>query len=350
MLREFCGLSYEELVDWCSKQGSPAYVAKQLFDWVYTKKVTSFSSMSNLKKTFRETLEKTFRLPSLQLSRVLQTEEAVKCLWELHDGHKVESVLLFSPGRNTVCISSQVGCNARCAFCASGKQGWKRHLTRAEIIEQVVLAAQMLEKEGKKLTHIVFMGMGEPLENFEQVLFALKQITSPQAFGFSMRRITLSTVGIVENIHALADSGLKATLVLSLHAPNQKIRKKIIPYARKYPLEDLLEAMQYYAEKTKRDVTYEYILIDEINAEKEHAKELAELLEGQQCTVNLIPYNPIPGVALRRPGRQKIETFEKELAKRGVRSTRRYTKGTEIAAACGQLALNAPNLEAQNRV
>ncbi len=340
---EFCGLDHEALSRWCQEQGWGSYVADQLFDWVYQKKVFDFALMSNVKKEYRSALAATFSLPRISLERSLTTEEATKCLWRLPDGYFVESVLLFSPGRKTLSVSSQVGCPARCAFCASGKQGGVRNLSRGEILEQVLLTEELLHLKGERLSHIVFMGMGEPLENFSALQFALKQLQSPKVFVISQRKITVSTVGIVDQIYALADSGSRVPLVLSLHAPSQEIRKKIIPYARKYDLDEILAAMDYYAKTTKRDITYEYILIEGLNAAPEHAAMLAKLLQEKrltQSTVNLIPYNPVPGLRLKRPSQKAILAFERTLQKLGIRFTRRYTKGTEIAAACGQLALH----------
>ncbi len=335
---KFCSLTQKDLHAWALSQGLKPYLSKQVFSWVYDKHLFDMSKMSNIKKEERSLLQQTFSLPSLQLVKEIRSEETIKFLWQLEDGHKVESVLIFSGERRTLCISSQVGCRARCAFCASGKKGFFRHLTSYEIVEQALLVNQLLQKTQSRISHIVFMGMGEPLENIDAVLFAIKQFCCPTAFGISPRRITVSTVGIVENMRRLAEENGKVHLVLSLHAPNQHVRKKIIPYARKYPLEDVLEAADLYAAATKRDITYEYILIDGLNAEEEHAKELCQLLQKKQCTVNLIPYNPVDGVRFKRPSAKKIDAFMRILQRAGVPVTRRYTKGAEIAAACGQLA------------
>lgn len=258
---------------------------------------------------------------------------------EVKDQQLVESVLICSRERRTVCVSSQVGCPANCAFCASGKGGFIRNLRPHEIVEQVLLINQWLKEKEEKVSHIVYMGMGEPLKNYDAVIKSIRHFIDPDLFNFSQRRITLSTVGIVEGIKRLSSEGLKISLVLSLHAPNQHVRKKIIPYARKYPLEDILEAVQEYSEKTKRDITYEYILISGINDHPDHAFELAHLLKGKQCTVNLIPYNPIARVQLKRPDNGTIKNFRAVLFGCKINNTCRWTKGDDIAAACGQLAL-----------
>jgi 23S rRNA (adenine2503-C2)-methyltransferase len=251
----------------------------------------------------------------------------------------VESVLILSGGRRTVCVSCQVGCPARCAFCASGKEGLKRNLSAGEIVEQVLHIDRHLKEKGERVCHIVFMGMGEPMENYDAVVKAIQILNAPWGLNISQRRITVSTVGVVEGIQRLAKEELKVNLVLSLHAPNQHIRKKIIPYARKYPLEEILIAMDEYSVATKRDITYEYTLLSGINDRAEHAEELARLLKGKQCTVNLIPYNPVDGLRLQRPQRDEIESFRAILEEAGINTTWRYTKGKDIAAACGQLAL-----------
>jgi 23S rRNA (adenine2503-C2)-methyltransferase len=253
----------------------------------------------------------------------------------------VESVLICSEGRRTVCVSSQVGCPARCAFCASGKEGLKRNLTSAEIFEQVYQIDLWLFERQEKVSHVVFMGMGEPFENYEPVVETIRLLIDPDRLALSQRRITVSTVGVVEGINRFSNEGLKTNLVLSLHAPNQRIRQKIIPYARKYSLEDILAAVGNFARITKRDVTYEYTLIRNINDSIEQAKELAALLKGQQCSVNLIPYNPIEKVRLQRPEKETIEDFREVLLSSNIVTTWRYTKGKDIAAACGQLALQS---------
>jgi len=344
-MADFCDLTYEELAAWLNAQGEKEFVAKQLFDWVYTKKVTDWNKMTNLSKDLRQKLSKQLKLPILELVKVQDSGdlETYKFLWKLHEGNLVESVLICSGDRRTVCVSTQVGCPARCAFCASGKQGFIRNLRPSEIVEQVLQINQWLEQKGERVSHIVYMGMGEPLKNYESVVKSIRLLSDPEILNISQRRITVSTVGVVEGIKRLSDENLRVNLVLSLHAPNQRIRLKIIPYARKYPLEDILKAMDEYSTKTKRDITYEYTLIAGINDHPDHAYELAHLLKGKQCTVNLIPYNPVAGLKLKRPDRKAIKEFRSVLYGNKIVNTCRYTKGDDIAAACGQLAmLNQP--------
>lgn len=337
----FCELDLEQLEVWLESQGEKKFRAKQLFDWVYRKGITDWNLMTDLGKDLRQKLQAYLKLPTLEFVQVVPSEdqETYKFLWKLRDGNLVESVLICSGERRTVCVSSQVGCPAKCAFCASGKQGFLRNLRPAEIVEQVLLINQWLVQKNERVSHIVYMGMGEPLKNYDSVLQSIRMITHPLVLNLSQRRITVSTVGIVEGIKRLASEDLKVNLVLSLHAPNQHIRQKIIPYARKYPLDDIMTAMDDYSQKTKRDITFEYTLLEGINDHPDHAHELSHLLKGRQCTVNLIPYNPVAGLRLNRPSKKSIKQFRSVLFGARVVNTCRYTKGDDIAAACGQLAL-----------
>lgn len=328
-------------ITWLKDHGEKEFHARQIMEWIYQKGALDWDTMSNLSKELREKLKAEIRFPVLKQVRVTDSldGETYKFLWSLHDGQLVESVLICSGSRRTVCVSSQVGCPAKCAFCASGQQGFFRNLRTTEIVEQVLQINKWLSAKDEKVTHIVFMGMGEPLKNYESVVRAIRFLSDPDFCNISQRRITVSTVGVVEGIKRLAHEGVKVNLVLSLHAPNQHIRKKIIPYARKYPLEEILTAMDEYAQKTKRDITYEYVLLAGINDHPDHALELAHLLKGKQCTVNLIPYNPIPGVKLKRPEKKAIKQFRTVLFGSRIVNTCRYTKGVDISAACGQLAM-----------
>lgn len=339
----FFGATPEELEHWVETLNLKPFVARQLIDWVYQKQVSDLEAMTNLSKGVKAQLAEQllFHKLSLQTEQISQDGQTIKSLWKLDDGKAVESVLIMAPDRRTVCVSSQVGCPARCAFCASGKNGLLRNLTAHEIVEQVWRTDQTLRKTSndEHVTNIVFMGMGEPLENYDNVTHALSILMHPKLMGFSKRRITVSTVGIEENIYRLADEGYGVELAFSLHAPTQKLREKIIPYARKYSLENLLRALRYYVQKTKRDITFEYTLIRDWNDRPEHAEALATLLQEWQCTVNLIPYNPVEGLVLQIPQTKDIEAFRHILHTAGIHHTCRYTKGRDIAAACGQLAL-----------
>lgn len=326
--------------------GFPKFHASSLKDFIFKKGVMNFDVMTSIPKALREKLKESFQIFPIKLVKVEDSSdnETKKFLFELNDGALVEAVLIASFERRTVCVSSQVGCPARCAFCASGKEGLIRNLTRFEIESQITYIQCFLsENKQPPVSQIVFMGMGEPLSNFEEVLGAIDLIKSKDRLEISERRITVSTVGIVDKILKLAEMQRQFQLVLSLHAPNQHIRKKIIPFARKYELSDILEAMLYFAKKTKRQITYEYTLLSGINDSLEHAKELATLVAKHPCTVNLIPYNPIVGLKLKRPEKETIEEFRDYLKSSKINVTWRYTKGKDIAAACGQLALQEKN-------
>lgn len=337
----FCSLHLHDVETLLISHGERGFHASQIVDWIYRKGTLNYEEMSNLSKVLKEKLGTILRLTTLQLLKVAESNdlETFKFLWRLPQGDLIESVLICSGERRTVCVSTQVGCPAKCAFCASGKQGFFRNLTPSEIVEQVVQINAWLHKKGERVSHVVYMGMGEPLKNYEAVKKSVEILCDPKLLNLSERRITISTVGIVEGILRLAQEGPKVNLVLSLHAPNQHIRQKIIPYARKYPLEDILMAMDEYSKLTKRDVTYEYVLLAGINDHPDHAQELAHLLKGKQCTVNLIPYNPVSGLRLRRPEKQVIKNFRTVLYGCKIVNTCRYTKGDDIAAACGQLSL-----------
>lgn len=350
-MRYFCELSLEELKSWLKEQEEKEFHARQLFEWVYQKGILNWDEMTNLSKNLRTKLSSSFRLPGLKCVKVTDSTdlETYKFLWQLADGQLVESVLICSGDRRTVCVSSQVGCPAKCAFCASGKDGFFRNLNSSEIVEQIVQINAWLKKKDERVSHVVYMGMGEPLKNYPAVVESIRKICHPDILNLSQRRITVSTVGIVEGIKQLADEDLKVNLVLSLHAPNQRIRQKIIPYARKYPLEDILSAMDEYAAKTKRDITFEYTLLAGINDHPDHALELGHLLKGKQCTVNLIPYNPVLGLRLRRPDKKNIKDFRSVLFGLKIVNTCRYTKGDDIAAACGQLAMQEKTATLQEK-
>lgn len=340
-MKLFHSMTEEDLKGWLTTHEEKPFRAAQLLEWVYAKGVTEWNQMTNLGGPLKQKLTENLSLNSLELAQTVDSSdgETTKFLWKLADGKLVESVLIRSFDRRTVCVSSQVGCPARCAFCASGKKGLIRNLSSSEIFEQVYEIDRLLKKVGERVSNVVYMGMGEPFENYDEVMSSIRLLCDPKRLGLSQRRITVSTVGVVEAIIRFAQEDLKVNLVLSLHAPNQRIRQKIIPYARKYPLEEILKAMRFFAEKTKRDITYEYTMMEGINDSLQEAEELAKLLKGEQCTVNLIPYNPVEGLRLNRPSSENVEAFKKYLESHGLNVTWRFTKGKDIAAACGQLAL-----------
>ncbi|MBN2479562.1 MAG: 23S rRNA (adenine(2503)-C(2))-methyltransferase RlmN [Parachlamydiales bacterium] len=311
---------------------------KQIHDWIFSKYVKTFDEMTNLGLDLREKLKKNFHLYSLKLKTIQESkdEQTKKYLFELKDGSLIESVLILSETRKTLCISSQVGCIVKCTFCASGKNGFFRNLEVFEILEQIVLVSNDIQD---RLTNIVFMGMGEPLLNLDNVLSSIDIMSSDKGFNISKRKISISTVGIVEGIEKLKEKNYQINLCLSLHAPDDSIRRQIIPYAKKYKLEDILKSLQDYFLVTKRDIAFEYILIENVNDDIDHAKKLYELIKNFQCSINLIPYNPIPNLNYKRPSHQRILAFKSFLEKMNLNVTQRYTKGDDISAACGQLAI-----------
>ncbi len=319
-------------------KGYQAFRVIQIFEWIYKKRVKSFDEMTNLSKDLRSFLKKNYLLYSLKLKKIerSQDKETKKYLFELEDGYFIESVLILSEKRRTVCVSSQVGCEVKCTFCASGKKGFFRNLKAFEIIEQILQVSKDIDKD---ITHVVFMGMGEPLLNLKEVVKAIKVISSDKYLKISQRRITISTSGILESFEKLKQKNLKVNLALSLHAPTDDIRKKIMPYVKRYRLKDLMKALKDYASYTKRDISFEYILIDGINDSIECAKKLYWLLKDIQCSVNLIPYNEIDGLNYKRSSHKKIFKFKSFLISKKINVSQRYTKGKDIAASCGQLSM-----------
>ncbi len=353
------GASLTELTQWVQQQGQPAYRGRQLHEWIYQKGARCSGEISVFPKQWREALVDVPIGRSTLHYRSEAPDGTVKYLLRLRDGHIIETVGIptFARGgddsiqnqkskiknqkskeRLTVCVSSQVGCPMACDFCATGKGGFIRNLARHEIVDQVLTVQ---EDFGQRVSNVVFMGMGEPLLNLDAVVGAVKSIN--QDVGIGQRSLTISTVGIPGRIRKLAEHQLQATLAVSLHASNQQLREKLIPSARPYPLEDLLEECREYVQITGRRVTFEYILLAGLNDLPEHAVELAEHLRGFQSHVNLIPYNPISEVDYQRPSARSIQAFVDALEKQHIAVSVRRSRGLEKDAACGQLrASQAP--------
>ena len=326
------GASVTELTAWVQQQGQPGYRGKQLHDWIYNKGVRSLADISVFPKNWRSELADIPIGRSSLHYRSVAPDGTVKYLLKLSDGEIVETVGIPSDKRLTVCVSTQVGCPMACDFCATGKGGYKRNLTRAEIVDQVLTVQEDFQQ---RVSNVVFMGMGEPLLNTENVILAIKSIN--QDVGIGARSLTLSTVGIRDRILQVAQHQLQITLAVSLHAPNQELREQLIPSAKPYPIEDLLAECREYVEITGRRVTFEYILLAGVNDLPEHALELSKRLRGFQSHVNLIPYNPIQEVDYKRPTRDRIETFVNVLQQQNTAVSVRYSRGLEADAACGQL-------------
>jgi len=326
----------EELKARLEKWGEPSYRATQVFDWLYKKGATSFEAFTDLPKSLRQKLEEYFSPRSLVLmEQVTSRDGTEKFLFELSDGHFIETVLIPAGKRKTLCLSTQVGCKFACAFCASGMAGFKRNLLPSEIIGQILFLRDELSVH---LTNFVFMGMGEPLDNYENVIKAVRIMNDPKGLGIAARRITISTSGVSSALERLKNVKLQVNVSLSLHALRDELRSKLMPINKKYPLAGLLQACQDYIEKTGRKVTLEYILLREINDSAEDARRLAAVAKRLRAKVNLIPSSQICGLAYEPSPKARAELFLKWLEEKGVGATLRRSKGADIQAACGQLA------------
>lgn len=332
-------LTLQELTESITKTGEPAYRAKQIWQMVYKQLIAEPSEFSNLSKEFRTKLDEQFCFLPLKVEKDLKSsdEQTNKLLFRLQDNRMIESVLMRYKERNTICISTQVGCPMNCAFCATGQMGFLRNLSAGEIVAQVLFFARMLKSEGLKLTNIVIMGMGEPFHNYDAVMKAIGIINDPDGMNFGERRITISTVGIIPRIEQFTAAKRQINLAVSLHAPSNTIRDKIIPANRKYPIDSLLEACRNYTEKTGRRITFEYALIHGLNDNYENAVQLCKRLKGMLCHVNLIPLNSTEKYAGSGSNHDRTQSFKSVLDKNGIPCSVRLKRGIDIGAGCGQL-------------
>jgi len=336
------GLTRAGLEAFVVGMGEKPFRARQLFKWIYKRAVGDIEAMTDLGKDFRRRLLEVaeIRTPEI-LSMQVSADGTRKWALKFEGGQAIEMVFIPEPGRGTLCISSQVGCQMDCQFCSTGAQGFNRNLDTAEIVGQVWLANRELgySPDGDRvITNVVFMGMGEPLANYRNVVPAAEIMMDDLGLDLSRRRVTVSTSGLVPQMYRIADE-TNVALAVSLHAPNDELRSEIVPINRKYPIKDLLEACWHYVEKQNaRNVTFEYVMLDGVNDQPQHARELVQLLRGHPAKVNLIPFNPFPGTRYTRSGEAAIERFRDLLIKGGVMVTIRRTRGDDIDAACGQLA------------
>ena len=325
-------MSQQELTEWVQQQGQPAYRGQQLYKWLYQKGARSLLDISVFPKKWRASLGDIALGRSTIAHKTVAPDRTRKYLLRLHDGLIVETVGIPSPKRLTVCVSSQVGCPMACDFCATGKGEFTRNLKSHEIVDQVLTVQEDFRK---RVSNVVFMGMGEPLINLDEVVTAVKSLN--QDVGIGQRSLTISTVGLPGRINTLAQHRLQITFAVSIHAPNQKLRQQLIPSSVNYPLDALLEECRQYVAMTGRRVTFEYILLAEVNDWPEQARQLASQIRGFQTHVNLIPYNPIQEADYQRPNKQRIKAFAEALDQEKIAVSVRYSRGLEADAACGQL-------------
>ncbi len=334
-------LSLPQLQEYFGSIGEKAFRAKQVYEWLWLRHATSFDDMTNLSKDLRHKLEEHFVLPAVQVDATQHSNDGtIKSRFKLHDTHLVEGVLIPTDTRQTACVSSQVGCSLSCKFCATGYMARKRNLDFDEIYDEVALInKQAMEAYGKKLTNIVFMGMGEPLLNYRNVLQAIERITAPDGLGMSPKRITVSTAGVAKMIRQLGDDKVRFNLALSLHAANDKKRSEIMPINDTNSLKELIDALNYFYKATNNEISFEYILFDNFNDSKQDADELIKIYRQVPADlVNIIEYNPIDNAQFRKPDALKAEQFMEYLAKNRVNARLRRSRGKDIDAACGQLA------------
>jgi 23S rRNA m2A2503 methyltransferase len=329
-------MDLEELKTFFSDMGEKAFRAKQVYEWLHVRQVESFEEMTNLSKTLRERLDETCRIITLRKEQVQisKLDGTRKYLFLLEDGNVIESVLMKYKHGNSVCISSQVGCRMGCRFCASTLDGLVRGLATAEMLDQIY---QIGKDIGERISNVVVMGTGEPMDNFDNLVKFITLLTDENGLHISQRNLTVSTCGIVPRMRELADKKLAITLALSLHASNQKKRLELMPVANKYDIHEVIDACRYYFEQTGRRVTFEYSLVGGVNDTKEDAKELTELIHGMNCHVNLIPVNPIRERDYVQSNAHVIEAFKEKLERSGLTVTVRREMGRDIDGACGQL-------------
>lgn len=329
-------MTLQELTDAMKEHGKPAFRAKQIYDWLHVKLVRSYSEMQNLGKEMIAFLKEQYPLYSVKPVETLTSKEdgTKKFLFELNDGNIIESVWMQYKHGNSVCISSQVGCRMGCRFCASTLDGLVRSLTPSEMLDQIYAITLLT---GQKVSNVVIMGSGEPLDNYENLLRFLELVTDEKGLNLSARNITVSTCGLVPKMIDLADRKLQITLALSLHAPNNERRRALMPIANRYEIHDVVDACKYYFEQTGRRITFEYSLVAGENDSAENAKELADLIRGINCHVNLIPVNPIKEREYRESTAAAVQAFKNKLEKSGINVTIRREMGRDINGACGQL-------------
>ncbi len=336
-MKNIYDLTIEDLEDYFLSLGEKKYKAIQLYSWLYSKRINDFSNISDMKKEIVSKIESSFIFGDIKTVKKEKSKDVNKYLFELEDGNLVESVLMRHDYGNSICISSQIGCNIGCLFCASGKLKRVRNLTAGEMVLQILKIEEDIKE---RISHVVIMGIGEPFDNYDNFLDFIKIINHPKGLAIGSRHITVSTSGIVPKIREFADFPYQVNLAISLHAPNNKIRDKIMPINKVYPIEKVIDAIKYYYKKTNRRVTFEYIMLRGINDSEEVALELVRLLRGLNCYVNLIPYNETASIDFKRSKKDDIDKFYDIIKRNNINVTIRREFGAEISAACGQLRSN----------
>lgn len=329
-------LSFSEVTELILKLNEKKFRAGQIYEWIHKKLVQSYEEMTNIPKSLKQKLAKEVTFyPMKEVERyVSKLDGTTKFLFELHDGNIIETVLMKYHHGNSVCISSQVGCRMGCRFCASTLGGLTRHLEVSELLNQIYY---IQKTTGERVSNVVVMGTGEPFDNYDNIVKFLNMLTDEKGLNISQRNITVSTCGLVPKIHELAKEKLSITLAISLHAPNDEMRKELMPIANKYTINEIMEACDFYIKETGRRITFEYSLVAGVNDKEEHAKELVRRLSGKLCHVNLIPVNPIEERDYKRSGKESVEHFRSILEKNHINATVRREMGSDIQAACGQL-------------
>lgn len=333
-MKNIYDLTYEEMEEYFLNIGSKKFHAMQLFTWLYEKRVESYSEVTNIKKELLDNISRDYSIDRLKIVSVEEDVDVSKYLFELYDGEHIEAVLMRHDYGNSVCISSQVGCNMVCKFCESGRRKKVRNLETYEMVLQILMIEKLL---GERVSHVVVMGIGEPFDNYDNLCRFLKIINHPKGMAIGARHITVSTCGVVPKVLEFSEFPLQINLAVSLHAPNNEIRDKIMPINKAYPLEKLISALKTYLERTNRRITFEYILLKDINDSTKCAEELSKLVKGINCYINLIPYNETENIGFKRTNTIQIMRFYDILKKNNVNVTIRREFGGKISAACGQL-------------
>ena len=333
-MKNIYDLTYEEMEEYFLNIGSKKFHAMQLFTWLYEKRVESYSEVTNIKKELLDNISSDYSIDRLKIVSVEEDVDVSKYLFELYDGEHIEAVLMRHDYGNSVCISSQVGCNMGCKFCESGRRKKVRNLETYEMVLQILMIEKLL---GERVSHVVVMGIGEPFDNYDNLCRFLKIINHPKGMAIGARHITVSTCGVVPKVLEFSEFPLQINLAVSLHAPNNEIRDKIMPINKAYPLEKLIPALKTYLERTNRRITFEYILLKDINDSTKCAEELSKLVKGINCYINLIPYNETENIGFKRTNTIQIMRFYDILKQNNVNVTIRREFGGKISAACGQL-------------